>query len=468
MVAPLGYKIVKGVLPTAAGRKAAEAVEEALLRPHAELPNLRAQIEQLRAEIQAQAVTQPEGLPEPNWLKRAWQRFTGLFSRFTAKEPLTTEPAATAPRPEPAAAPPAPRAAASAATTAPRPEPAAAPPTTPTPAEKLQAMEARLAQREAQLPFMTGMTFKFPSLSPQGREYAQVRSPLVMGQKHPTVEAAFPRRGEVPVPEYVQRVQKFAVEYNPTMQHKRSPFVSPRLAVNQRGLSPEEALRGYRKTYHAFTRPVRFEHLAVSPELTRDKLAEGLANSSVHTKVLQNGEFRIKVQHNPTLGPVTVKLPMEAGISSGQHLDKGLETAVRLHKALQPDAVLSKHLSPKILRTNALTKRVNLKELTTFEQAKATFSDPAIQQRIGVLQAQGFEVKVLRDMTFRIIRRNAKGEIAKEYRLALRTGEGMPEFINRSLTEAERKAGKPLPEKLSLFRQLKNEFRPLKKAFTDL
>ncbi len=442
----IGIKFSKAVMRNTA---VAQEFQSALSKPFSDLARLRAEILELRAEIERASVT-PEVMSQPGGIQAYWQRFKTWFSSSSrAAEPVT-----------PAAPTPAPRAA----------EPVAAPAEAPMDraANRLTEMETDIDSIQSRLPYMTGIKIKRAfSLESVGQEYAQVRSPLVMGVKHPTVKATFPVRSDVPIPAYAERVQNFAVRFNRAMTERRSPFVSPRLAVRT-GLSPEAALQGYEGFYNAFQRPLRLEHPAVTAGGTRHQLAADLAQEAVHTKVLQTGQFRVQVKHNPALGPVTVKIPMTPGHTPSRHLENGLSKAVRLHQALQPDLSVERHLSPKMLRTNAVTRRINLNKLPIFEQALAILSSPEIQERLQDLTTQGVEVKVLRDMTFRVLRRNAKGEVAKEYRLSVRPGEGMRQFIERGMEKAEEKARKPLPEKPSFLRQLRNEFRPLKKAFTDL
>lgn len=262
-------------------------------------------------------------------------------------------------------------------------------------------------QAEHQTPGLKAMTVKYHGLPKEGREYIQVESNVTYGQKHATVKVNLPARGDTPAGQYAQEATEFAANFVKALD-RRSPFISPRMATY--GKDPKAALEHYDEAWKAFYAPVAdaggFSHADIAQRT--------LTKRGVQAKLMANGDFRIKLQNHPELGRLSYRAKQQTDQTIAQHIDQNMRLADRISRVLTFDdteKAIRDSISTRFIRGNAVTKHVDLKRLAQMEAAKAELLSQ--RDRVHTLAQDNIFIKILRDGTFRITRKNNKGVVVQ-------------------------------------------------------
>jgi len=358
-----------------------------------------------------------------------------------------------------------------------------------------KAERAARNRKELDTTALKSMKLKYKGSRKAGREFIQVQSQPITtsGIKHQTVTAKLSPRKDVEPADYVSKAHKFAGEFIKSLK-ERSPFVSPRLAIF--GKDAEASLKNYNEAIESFTRSHAAQDESGEIGLrTAEDIAIGLTKNGVNTKILQDGKFRIKVQSQPKVGKLKVKLPLENQTSMDAHVLEGLSKANKLNNVIEAEKSLRlRHagnkdeaipeVSYKMLRNNPVQRQVDFQSLDAFELARTIFdNDRKVQAELVKLKDKGIEVKILRNKAFRITRFD-QGVVAKTHtipfpshklirevqdaeqqRRDIRTE--MKNHIKEGLKQAKAMLENDLPAQIPTKQKLKNKFYPFKKAVLD-
>jgi len=345
--------------------------------------------------------------------------------------------------------------------------------------------ELKMARKKAGL---SQITLKQKGGVGRGKEYAQVKSHTLKDEKHPSLKVNLPARGDKDPAKYAQETADFAGDFVETMQH-RSQWVSPHLATT--GPDHVASLRRYKDVMTAFYKP------KANGEVNAQTADYVLQKRQVQSKVLQNGNFRIKLQNRQDVGRLSYQLKQRSDQSIARHIDEGVDLAGRVSAVLDfttdpAEQAIKDNISTRFIRDNFLSKKVDLTRLEQMEVAKQTLVNQ--QPRIRALAKDNVFIKILRDGSFRITRtvqKNGQQVVAQTKTLPFNQ-KNMAQYIRNSLTTAENftqdvedklftRAQKRYPltkaeemhedgtlmNKVSASRKLRNKSHDMKKAFLN-
>lgn len=280
--------------------------------------------------------------------------------------------------------------------------------------EALQADEfaMRSLQLKAKKPLLPGFRYD---------HYAQVTSQATAGFQYSAVTLRMPARGQMPMPNYVEKVAGTALNFTSALA-KRSRHVSPEMAVRYTAEEqPEAAFKRYTDyVSHMESQPVQ-EMLQKLNITAPREIGNSLRNQADRSNIFQTNMF---VQGDQSLclqvwtertGSLGKKLSKNGLNTIEEHIDEGFTLAERTKAALERSAKkgLDDYVSAKMLRNNPFSSRLSTQGLSRYEEATQYLLNHEIASDLQhiAFSGTGIEFKILRDGTARVIQRNKQGQI---------------------------------------------------------